>query len=147
MVSTLTKTALAYLGALATTFVLASLGATQSVLARVRDMGLPVGFDQHVATSLHDLAGMTTLLLPLIGVALLIGFGVAALLVRRFGSARLTLYALAGGCAMWALHTLLTLTLDITPVAAARTAAGLIVQSAAGAVGGAVFALLKKVPA
>lgn len=142
--ATYAKTALAYLAAVATTYVLAALASTQSVLDNVRELGLPVPPGERLAASLHDLAGMSTSFLPLIALALLAGFVAAGALARRYAGLRWWLYVLAGACAMWVLHAALKLAFDITPVAAARSVAGLVVQAGAGAAGGALFAALKR---
>lgn len=144
---TVVSTAIAYVAALATTYVLATIAATQAVLARVSDMGLTVGIKEHLGTTGHDLMGMLSSFLPLIALALLIAFGCAGLLSRWWPGARLALFVLAGAAALWALHSALNIAFDITPVAAARTPAGLAVQLLVGGAGGAVFAMVKKVPA
>ncbi len=142
----MTRRAVRFLAAVAAGYVAAALAATQSVLARVRELGLPVGWGTRVDASLHDLAGMATSLLPLLAVAYLLAFAAAAVLARRWPAAMRPLYVLAGAVALVTLHVALKLSFDITPVAQARSLGGLAVQALAGALGGAVFAVTASRP-
>ena len=72
-----------------------------------------------------------------------ITFLVTAMLVRRLPGWRRLLFPLAGAVAMVALHLTLKAAFDITPIAAARSGTGLLLQALAGAVGGYVLTLTK----
>lgn len=123
-------------------FAIGSIAATQFVLARLPAMGVEVTLSQRLAATGHDLLGMTTSYLPLVLVALLIAFVVAALLARWLPQARNWLFVLAGAAGIVGIHFGLRLAFDITPVAAARTLTGLAVQGLAGASGGWLFVRL-----
>lgn len=133
------RKAVAYLLAVITTYALATVAATQSVLASLKGMGVTVSFGQRLEAIGHDLLGMANLFLPLIAVALLIAFVVTAVIGRWVPRWRPALHVAAGAVAVVALHLILNAVFDITPIAAARTASGLLVQALAGAVGGYAF--------
>lgn len=129
----------AYLAAVLVTYAGAAIAHTQSVMARLGDMGVPVGLADRLGATLHDLAGMAPLYLPIIAAGLAVAFPVASLVMRMLPRWRPVGYALAGGVAVLAIHVILYQTLAITPIAAARTTAGLTVQALCGALGGWVF--------
>lgn len=138
------RVVLAYVAATAVTYALAAIASTQSVVASLRGMNMPVSTVQRVEMSWHDLLGMSTQLLPLIAAALLLAFGVTALLRRWIHSARGFLFALAGAVALLTLHGLLKAAFGITAIAAARDFIGLVLQASAGAIGGYLFARLSE---
>ncbi|MEO0998330.1 MAG: hypothetical protein AAFX58_12510 [Pseudomonadota bacterium] len=142
----MTRRVVRFLAAVLVGYTAAALAATQSVLARVHELGLPVGWGTRLDASMHDLAGMATSLLPLLAIAYLLAFAVAALLTRRWPAATRPLYVLAGAVALVTLHVALKLSFDITPVAQARSYGGLAIQALAGALGGAVFAVTASRP-
>lgn len=81
----------------------------------------------------------------LVAVALLIGLGVAGLVVRLAGgSLRFWWYAGAGAVAMVTIFIALKMALGMMVVPGARTAAGLAAQGVAGFIAGAVFARLSR---
>jgi len=80
--------------------------------------------------------------LPMVAFALLVAFLSSALLSRWLHRWRLPLYFTAGAAALVCIHLALHLAFGITPVAAARTAAGLLMQGIAGAAGGLTYVLL-----
>jgi hypothetical protein len=77
--------------------------------------------------------------MPLLAVALLLGFLVALAIIRfqpgwrRFG------YPVAGFTAILVMHLLVQNTLGLHPIPVTRSSLGLLVQGLAGAVGGYVF--------
>ena len=129
----------AFLAAVLVTYVVAATAATQSVMGRLSDLGAPVTMAVRAESTWHDLLGMATSYLPILAVALLIAFPVAALVVRFMPGWRAVGYPLAGAVAVLAVHIILEQLLMITPVAATRTLAGLGVQVLCGALGGWVF--------
>ncbi|NNF66315.1 MAG: hypothetical protein HKM98_02285 [Gammaproteobacteria bacterium] len=135
------KRIVVFLLALIVTYVIAAIASTQSVLARLSEMGIVVTLDHRIGAMLHDLVGMATTFLPLLAAGLLIAFLLTALVNRWVVDLRTPLYVLAGASAVIAVHVCLKLALDITPVAAARSAGGLVIQAFAGAIGGYVFAI------
>ncbi len=130
----------AYVLAVVVAYLLASITATQSVIARLAEMGIDVNFADRLRMTLHDIAGMAGMFLPMIAAAFLTAFLVAALLCRWLGRRPVALYVLAGAVALIAIHLTLNLAVGITPVAIARTMAGLLIQGLAGAVGAYLYA-------
>jgi len=128
--------------AVALTYVLAVISASQHVAASLEGMGAQVGFGTRLEMIVHDLGGMATSFLPMLIIGFVIAFGVAALLLRWLPRRRSELYTLAGAAAVVAIHLALNAAFDITPVAVARTGTGLAVQALCGAVGGYFFARL-----
>jgi len=129
--------------AVAVTYLLAVISASQHVAASLEGMGAEVTIGTRLAMIGHDLGGMATSFLPMIAIGFLIAFGVAALLLRRLPRhRRYLLYSIAGAAAVVTIHVALHAAFDITPVAVARSGGGLLVQGLCGAVGGYVFARL-----
>lgn len=128
-----------YLLAVLTAYLLATASATQYVVARLSSMGVAVGAGDRLTMTLGDFVGMAGMFLPLVAFALLVAFLFTALLCRWLGRWRTPLYLLAGATALVSMHLAMNLAFDLTPVAIARSAAGLLVQGAAGAVGGFVY--------
>ena len=129
----------AFILAVVVAYSLAAVAATQSVLARVNDMGLSVGIGQRLATTGQDLLGMAMAFAPMIAVGFALAFAVTVLLLRWWPERRTELYVLAGAVSLVAVHVITKAVFDITPVAAARSLSGLAVQGMAGALGGYAF--------
>ncbi len=125
----------AYLLAVIVAYILASITATQSVIAQLAEMGVDVNFADRLSMTLHDIAGMAGMFLPMIAAAFLAAFLVVALLCRWLGRRLIALYVLAGAVALIGIHLTLNLAVGITPIAIARTMGGLLIQGLAGAVG------------
>jgi hypothetical protein len=132
----------AWLLAVATAYILASVTATQSVIGKLNGMGLEVPFADRLAMTLQDILGMANMFLPMVAFALLVAFMTAALLCRWLARWRLALYALAGATALVMIHVTLHLAFGLTPIAIARTGGGLALQGLAGAAGGVCYILL-----
>jgi hypothetical protein len=132
----------AFLAALALTYLLGSVLATQFVLHEVAGLGLPVPWAVRLDTTLFDLAGLARSYLPLLAVALVLALPVAAGLTRFMPGARPILYPAAGFVAVLALHLIMAAVLGVTGIAATRSLPGLIAQGLAGAAGGALFHVL-----
>lgn len=130
----------AYLLAVFTAYLLASITATQSVIARLAEMGVDVNFAERLRMTLHDIAGMAGMFLPMIAAGFLAAFLLTALLCRWLGKRPVALYILAGALALITIHLTLNLAFGITPVAIARTTGGLLIQGVAGAVGAYFYA-------
>jgi hypothetical protein len=133
-----------YLAATAVAYVLASVFATQSVVTSLTGMGIETSASTRLAMTLHDLAGMAGMFLPLIAFGFLLAFLVTALLFYLLKRWQFALYTLAGATALVAIHVALNLSFDITLVAAARTPIGLLLQAVAGAAGGFTYAALTR---
>jgi len=130
----------AYLSAIIVAYLLAAVTATQSVVARLGEIGIDVDLKERLGMTLHDIAGMAGMFLPMIAAGLLAAFLVTALLCRWLGRRPVALYVLAGAVALVAIHLTLKLAFGITPIAVARTMGGLFIQGLAGAVGGWFYA-------
>lgn len=126
--------------AVAVTYLLAVISASQHVAASLEGMGAEVGFGTRLEMIVHDLGGMATSFLPMLVIGFVIAFGVAALLLKWLPRYRYLLYTLAGAVAMASIHLALHAAFDITPVAVARSTGGLLVQALCGAVGGYLYA-------
>lgn len=131
-----------FLAALGVAYVLATVTATQSVVARLGEMGVEIRFAERLAMTLSDLAGMAGMFLPLIAFGFIIAFLATALLCRWWDRWRLPLYIAAGACAVACIHIALNLAFEITPVAIARSLPGLLIQALAGAAGGFTYVSL-----
>ena len=136
----------AYLAAVAVAYLAASLTATQAVVASLAGMGVDVGLSDRLAMTLKDIAGMAPMFLPMVAFALLVAFLSAALLCRWLARWRLPLYLLAGAVGIVCIHLGLNLAFGITPVAVARSGAGLLTQGVAGALGGLTYLGLTRKP-
>ena len=135
-----------YIFAVLLSYSLASLFSTQSVVASLYDLDIPVTWAERWQMSLHDLAAMAGMFLPMVAAGFAIALPMAAWLGRRLPARRSLLYALAGAAGLIAIHLSLETAFDLIPVAGARTPLGLAAQAVAGAVGGYCFAALGRRP-
>ena len=142
--SLLLRRLLVYLLAVGVAYGLAVAMATQSVIASLAAMGIPVSPGERLSMTVQDLAGMAPMFLPMVAFGLLCAFMTAALLCRWRAAWRIPLYVLAGAAGIVTIHLLLHLAFQITPVAAARSPGGLLLQALAGAVGGLVYISLRQ---
>jgi hypothetical protein len=129
----------AYLAAVLVTYAGAAVAHTQLVMARLADMGVDVTAGDRLGATVHDLGGMAPLFLPMVAVALAVGFLIARAVVRWLPRWRSASYVLAGAVAVVTIHVALSQAFSITPVAGARGALGLTLQALCGALGGWVF--------
>jgi len=125
----------AWLLAVAVAYLLATVTASQHVIARLSAMGIDVSLGERLAVTGRDIIGMAAMFLPMVAFALLIAFMTSALLCRWLSRWCLPLYLLAGAVAVVCIHLGLNLAFGITPVAIARSNGGLLAQAVAGAVG------------
>jgi hypothetical protein len=133
-----------YLAAVAVAYFLAVASATHSVVDNLDTLGVPIGFGEQLAMTRQDLVGMAAMFLPMVAFAMLCAFMAAALLCRWAAHWRVPIYVLAGAVGLVAIHLMLNLAFQITPVAVARTAGGLTLQALAGAVGGLTYIILRR---
>ena len=131
-----------FLAAVVVTYTVAVIGYSQMNLLNLVDMGIAIDLAMRVQTLQHDLVGMLELFLPIVFVALLLAFLIGALIIRRVPHLRTIGYVLAGTMGIYAVIVSLGLMTGTNPIAVTRSAAGLLSQVAAGAVGGLVFALV-----
>ena len=131
---------LAFLAAVVVTEVTGAVVQTQFVLASLTDLGIEISLTQRLAMTIHDIAGLVEIYLPVIAVGFIIAFGIAALVVRWLLPGRAAIgYPLAGLTAVVAAIVIMTLMFDVSPIAGARSTPGLIGQALAGALGGWIF--------
>ncbi|MEM9056050.1 MAG: hypothetical protein AAGD86_01160 [Pseudomonadota bacterium] len=111
---------------------LASVASTQFVLHELGKLGVAVSPGDRLAMTVHDVVGMLPLYGGVIAVAFLVALPVAQWLSRRAPQAAGALHFAAGFAALVVALKAMQLSFDITPVAGARSAAGLLVQGLAG---------------
>ena len=121
------------------TYVLASIFSTQIILANVAALGLDVELAVRLHATLHDVIGMASTYLPLVSVAFVLGFPVAAWLAKAAPQYRVVLYAAAGFAALVSLHVIMKQVLGVSGVASTRTLVGLSFHGLAGLCGGLTF--------
>ncbi|NNC54480.1 MAG: hypothetical protein HKO07_02025 [Pseudomonadales bacterium] len=133
-----------WLGAVLFTYLLAAALVSPFNMAEIEALGVPVSTRSLLTAVGHDIWHMTGLYLPIIALALLIAFPVAALLAARTALHGWLLYPLAGFVALLAIHASLYVVFGMSPIAATREWAGLLAQGLAGLAGGAFYALLHR---
>jgi len=137
------KTLMAYLVSVIAGYVLATVLVSWTNIQAIVDLGFEITLSQRGDTIIHDLVSMTATYLPLMAIALLIGFVVAGLIIRMKPSLAFVGYVLAGFVAVVVLHVAMKAALGLTGIAAVRGMMGLIVQGLAGAFAGWCFFRLK----
>ena len=86
-----------FVAAVLATFLLASIVGTQLVLADILSFGLVVSSSDRVSATIHDIAGLATVLPILISVAFLVAFIIAES-GRRILTGNRTYWYMAAGC-------------------------------------------------
>ncbi len=125
------------------TAILASLFSSQVVIANLIEVGAQVDLGNRISMTLGDL-GILETLVPVLIICFTIGFTVAYYCQKHLGGKRIFWFIIAGGSAFLSTLLIMRWQLQLSPVAGARTLAGLSLQTLAGALGGAVFALSGK---
>jgi len=140
----LVRTLIGYIGAVVVAHVLGSAAAAQHVIGRFEAMAGEISFAERMSWTLGDVAGMATgAIYPLaVAIALLLAFAIAGLIVRRIGGLRTLGFVLAGALGLLSMHLVLNSAAGINAVAATRDVSGLLMQSVAGALAGAVYVFL-----
>jgi hypothetical protein len=136
--------AVAFALAVVVTSALGAVAHSQLVASAVSRLGHPVPLGDRLTWAGHDALGMFSTYAPIIAIGFLIAFLVAALIVRRFAHLRSLGYTLAGAVAIVVAIVVMKQLLDVTGIASARSALGMIAQALAGAAGGWVFARLSR---
>jgi hypothetical protein len=127
-------------------FLVGSIFATQFILANVTALGPEVDLTVRLHATTHDLLGLSSSYLPLIGIAFLLGLPIAGGLSKLWPEQRLLLYIAAGAVALLAIHLLMKALLGLSGIAATRSLAGLLSQGLAGGCGGYLFYRLRRPP-
>lgn len=137
----------AYLPALLTTYLVASILHTQFVLLNLLQLNVDIGPRQWLSMTLEDIQGLLVLYGSAIGVTVFFAMIVAKWLATRrhySPTLRTFIYALAGATGMWVMLAAMQPILNVTLIAGARSTLGVIMQCVAGLLGGVVFALSQK---
>ena len=124
------------------TFLLASIVGTQLVLADILGFGLVVSSADRVSATIHDIAGLATMLPILISVTFLLAFIIAESGRRIMSGKRTFWYMAAGLTSLPAALTLIKTLMGGTVFAAARTGFGMLLIALCGLIGGWLFARL-----
>lgn len=129
----------AYFAAVLVTFLFASIFATQFIMGNLQDMGMTVTLSDRFSATLHDIAGLSGIYLPLVAISFIISLPFAAGVIKFVPNLRLIGYVLGGAVGLVALHLIMKAVLGLTGIAATRTVMGLLSQGLAGAIGGYLF--------
>ena len=138
------RTVSSFIVAVLVTYVAGTMFISQVNLASIIELGMAVDSSVRIDAALHDLTHMYDIYLPVVAVALLIAFSVAAGIIKFVPDLRLLGYVLAGFVGLVAIHVILKMVLGITGIAATRSLVGLLLQGVAGAAGGWMFQRLTR---
>lgn len=131
-----------WLLAVMTTSVLGSIVQTQFNLAAVAALGVAIDPAMRLQTTLLDLIRFAPLFAAIVAVGFLVALPLSSWLARgRAG--RGWLHPLAGAAALLLALLLMRWLVGLTPIAAARTAPGMLALVSSGAVGGWVWGRLR----
>ena len=147
MVSKLTRMGrrlISFLVAGLVAYVIAVLFYTQINLSNLTDLGIDLSFSDRLAAATHDLLSMTGMYLPIMLVALLVAFSLAAIVIRFLPNLRTLGFVIAGTVGVLALVLFFSSFLGTNPIAVTRSSLGLLSQCGAGGIGGLVYALVSK---
>ncbi len=135
---------IAYLAALAATYVLAVIFYTQQVIAKQAAVGAVYSPAQQLDTYASNFTGLYALAL-MIAIALAVAFPVAAAVKRIVRPLAVIAYPAAGGAAMLVMLALIEQQLGggAGVIGGARDALGLSLQCLAGIMGGGVFSIAR----
>jgi hypothetical protein len=137
---------IALLVATLVTTALTSLGHSLFVQQGLSDLGVELPFGTRAGTVVRDFTGLLPALGAVAFIALALGFLIASLLRRRWSVPTAIAFPLAGWAAMATALTLMRLFYGFAPLAGARSLLGFLVLSAAGLVGGMVYAWMARTP-
>jgi hypothetical protein len=133
------KEIIAFFPAVLGAYLVASVLATQVILARLSGLGMPITLRDRLEATGHDLVGLATSYLPILALAYLLALPVAVALANYLHRYRVFIYGLAGALAVLAIHILVKAVLGLNGLAAARDLHGLLLQGLAGWFGGYLF--------
>lgn len=128
--------------------VVATIGASAvhswTIQNELAKLGVEIPAAMGFSSGVDDLVGQGPALGGILAIALAVAFVVAARLGPRLKVPALVAYPLAGTVAVAVTLMLMRWQMHITPVAGAREAAGFVLISLAGGLGGLVFALTRR---
>ena len=125
-------------------YVVAVLFYTQINLSNLTDLGIDISFSDRFGAASHDLLNMTGMYLPIMLVALLVAFSLAAVVIRFLPNLRTIGFVIAGTVGVLALVLFFSSFLGTNPIAVTRSSLGLLSQCGAGGMGGLVYALVSQ---
>ena len=125
-------------------YVVAVLFYTQINLSNLTDLGIDISFSDRLGAASHDLLSMTGMYFPIMLVALLVAFSLAAIVIRFLPNLRVLGFVLAGIVGVLALVLFFSSFLGTNPIAVTRSSLGLLSQCGAGGMGGLVYALVSQ---
>ena len=125
-------------------YVIAVLFYTQINLSNLTDLGIDISFSDRLGAASHDLLGMTGMYFPIMLVALLVAFSLAAIVIRFLPNLRILGFVVAGTVGVLALVLFFSSFLGTNPIAVTRSSLGLLSQCGAGGMGGLVYALVSQ---
>lgn len=142
----------AYLAAVLMAASAGTMASTHFVLAALIELGAEIPLSLRIETIFHDLNNMGPLYAALMAVGYLVAFPAAGLVSRYMPKIRLLVFAVAGAVSI---HTIMWLIKNLylhganplfglNPISGAREPEGYAAQLVAGAIGGLVFALIKR---
>ncbi len=138
------RTVSSFIVAVLVTYIAGTMFISQVNLASIIELGMAVDISVRIDAALHDLTHMYDIYLPVVAVALLIAFSVAAGIIKFVPDLRFLGYVLAGFVGLVAIHVILKMVLGMTGIAATRSLVGLLLQGVAGAAGGWMFQRLTR---
>ena len=113
-------------------------------MAELTSVGVDISLNDRISMSLDDLIGLYPIYGIVIAISLLLGFSVAALLLKRFKIPSSMLYFTAGGVGVATALLVMYPIFDITFIAGARSTLGFVSQCFAGAMGGWLYFYLRR---
>ena len=147
MISKLTRLGyrlISFLVAGLVSYVIAVLFYTQINLINLTDLGVVISFSDRLGAASHDLISMTGMYLPIMLIALLVAFSLAAIVIRFLPNLRTLGFVVAGIVGVLALVLFFSSFLGTNPIAVTRSSLGLLSQCGAGGMGGLVYALVSQ---
>lgn len=136
----------AFIVAVAVTSTVGAAMHSQFVIANLAELGHAISLGQRLSWTGHDIVGMFATYAPIIAVSFLLAFPIAALISRNRARLRTIGYTLAGAVAIICALLVMKQLLELSGIAGARTAFGILCQAVAGAIGGWTFARIVRSP-
>lgn len=133
-----------FIAAVLVTLIVASAVHTHFTLRGLRALGVEISQGDAWIMAKGDLIGLAPAFGAVIAAALLIGFGIAALVRRAVAWPRPIAYAIGGGAALLTALWLMNWSFEMTPLGTARSWAGFLSLGLAGALGGLIFASVSR---
>jgi len=140
---TVARLLIALVSAVLVTALLTSIISSQFVLTELQKVGVIITLGDRLSMTLSDL-GILKILGAVVAVCFLIGFIIAYLGEKYIGGSRTVWYMVAGFFALNSTLLIMSMALELIPVAGARTHFGLFFIGLAASIGGYVLASLSR---